>query len=418
MDPAFQKAQLLYQQRRYDLAADACREFLAKSPQEPLAHALLGLCLVRLGKYAEATEEGAMAVHQGPDVAFCHYALGATFQERNRFEEAEASAKEAVRLAPADPDYWGLLAQTYLSRQRWKEGLAAADGGLQFDPEHAVCINLRTMALVQLGEKEAAARTMAEALQRNPHNAFSHANQGWTLLHQSKPREAMEHFREALRLNPNLEWAQSGMMAALKARYFLYRVMLRYYLWMSKFNRKGRWAIVIGLWVVIQLLSAANGAHPGLGPLVYPVLAAYVLFALASWLADPIFNLTLMVNPYGRYLLGMVPRICALLVGGLLLAGAALVAAWLVSVNDLLVAGGLLAGLLSLPVAAISRCRPGKHVLAMSLYTLAAAGVGVAAMVFISMQDERGINLFLVTAWGCVLSSLAANVLLNMIPRK
>lgn len=50
--------------------------------------------------------------------------------------------------------------------------------------------------------------TPSVALARNPDDGFSHANQGWTFLDQGRRLEAMNHFRESLRLDPTDEWAR------------------------------------------------------------------------------------------------------------------------------------------------------------------------------------------------------------------
>jgi Tfp pilus assembly protein PilF len=67
-----QRAQLLYHQRRYDLASDALRQLLAEDPNNAPAHALLALCLVEQKKYDEATDENQAAVHHEPDNPFTH----------------------------------------------------------------------------------------------------------------------------------------------------------------------------------------------------------------------------------------------------------------------------------------------------------------------------------------------------------
>ncbi|HVT79354.1 MAG TPA: tetratricopeptide repeat protein, partial [Phycisphaerae bacterium] len=271
-DANIQRAQLLYQQQRYDMAADALRQALGQMPQDAYAHSLLGMCLMHQEKFEEATAEAQKAIGLAPDSAFGHYALGLVYRNRNRFPEAEVEVRRALQLAPADSDFWCLLAEVLFARQQWEPTLDAANTGLQFDPEHSGCLNMRAMALVKLGDKMAAAQTVMEDLRRNPHNALSHANQGWTLLHQNNHKQALEHFREALRLDPNNEWAQHGMMQALKARYFLYRMMLRYYLWMSRFTSKAQWGIIIGLWVGAQILRTINNSYPDAAPFIYPVL--------------------------------------------------------------------------------------------------------------------------------------------------
>ena len=90
------------------------------------------------------------------------------------------------------------------------------------------------MALVQLGRKDEAQQTLGSALANDPENALTHANQGWALLHRGDHAKALEHFREALRIDPELDWARAGIVEALKARHLIYRVMLRFFLWMGR----------------------------------------------------------------------------------------------------------------------------------------------------------------------------------------
>jgi len=417
-NPSMQRAQLLYAQGRFDLAADACRQALSQMPQEPYGHALLGLCLLHLQKYDEATAEAQNAIVLAPDYAFPHYALGEIYLERNRFPEAEAAARQAVRLGPEDADYWGLLAHAIFSGQRWQEALDAANTGLQFDPEHTLCTNLRAMALVKLGDRAGAEQSMAQALQRNPHSSLNHANQGWTMLHQNDHRQALEHFREALRLDPNNDWAKEGMMQALKARHLLYRLMLRYYLWMSRFTRRGQWGVIIGFWIGMQALSLVKDTHPGLAPFIYPVLAAYTLFVLASWLADPIFNLTLLLSRFGRYMLSLTQKLGAVAVAVLLLGAFVLVpVGWFGNIGVLLLLG-LLMALLTLPASATARCRQLKPLLFMTVYTCAVALAGIVGIGLMLLDRAQGENLFMAAVWGSVLSSLASNIFATMIHKK
>ena len=102
------------------------------------------------------------------------------------------------------------------------------------------------MALVQLGRKDEADHTLGSALANDPENALTHANQGWAFLHRGDHERALEHFREALRIDPELDWARIGIVEALKARYLIYRFMLRFFLWMSRKGTAARWVILLG----------------------------------------------------------------------------------------------------------------------------------------------------------------------------
>src|SRR5579871_5018208 len=228
MNPNLQRGLLLYQQSRYEMAENELRQALALDPRDAYAHALLGLCLSHRELFKEATEEAQQAIHLSPDFPFAHYALASIMRDRNRNEEALTAISEALRLDAADPGYFALLSAIQFSERRWPAALDAAERGLRLDSEHTGCTNLRAMALVKLGRKSEAGLTIDAALARNPDNSLTHANQGWTFLEKGDPKKALEHFREALRLDPENAWARHGIIEALKARNFVYAVMLKY----------------------------------------------------------------------------------------------------------------------------------------------------------------------------------------------
>ncbi len=141
--------------------------------------------------------------------------------------KSEAAAREAVRLDPEDADYYALLASIRVQQRQWADALHNAELGLAVAPDHVACANLKAMALVNLGRRQEADATIQTTLAKEPENAATHANQGWALLHMGDHKAAMEHFREALRLNPNMEWARQGILEALRARNPIYRILLK-----------------------------------------------------------------------------------------------------------------------------------------------------------------------------------------------
>ncbi len=240
----FDRAVVLYDQGRHDLADAELRQELAGDPANPVAHALLAFCLAKRGRHAEATREAELAVHQGPALSYCHYALSHVLYERDRLEEAADAVQEAIRLNPADPDCWAMLAAIRFDQRRWAEALAAAEQGLASEAEHRGCNNLRAMALVKLGRRGEAGQTIEAILAHHPEDALTHANQGWHRLESGSGTRALEHFREALRLDPELEWARQGLVEAIKSRYPVYSLMLRYFLWMGRLSVRTQWMVI------------------------------------------------------------------------------------------------------------------------------------------------------------------------------
>ncbi len=299
----FQRASLLFEHGRYADAIGELRLQLAEGAEDALTHGLLSLCLAEVENFDEATHHAQQSIHLAPEHPFGQYALAQIMLRRNRYGEAQAAIMEAIRLHPYDADYFAILASLHLRASRWREALAVADQGLTAEPEHPLCTNLRAQALVKLGDREAAAATMDQALARRPDDPYAHANQGWTLLHQGNPLKAMEHFREALRLNPGMEWARAGIVEAMKARNFVYRWMLAYFLWMARLDSRVRIALVMGAlfasWKIIDVIEQS----PQWGYVLLPILFAYFAFVLMSWLAYPLFNLLLRIDRFGRYAL-------------------------------------------------------------------------------------------------------------------
>ena len=61
------RALLLLQQRRFDLAEQELRQVLATDPSYFPAHAWLSLTLLEMKRYAEAETEAEQAIHLAPD---------------------------------------------------------------------------------------------------------------------------------------------------------------------------------------------------------------------------------------------------------------------------------------------------------------------------------------------------------------
>ncbi|OWK43309.1 TPR repeat-containing protein [Fimbriiglobus ruber] len=396
MSAHYERALLLFQQSRYEPAEKELRQVLAADPDDAAAHALLALCLVQLKRFDPATDEAERAVAGAPDVPFSHYALATVRYHRHHYPEAEAAVREAIRLDPAAADYRALLGAILADRENWRGVLAAANAGLECDPAHAGCNNLKAMALVKLGRRVEAGETIEGALARDPDNAFTHANNGWAMLHAGDPTRALVHFREALRLNPDLEFARAGMIEALKARYWVYRQILRYFLWMSRLSPQARWGVVIGLLVGQQAAAAVAKSNPELAPFLEPLLIAYVVFVVTTWTARPLSNLVLRLSRFGRLALSREQRATSNLVGGCVLVSLVGVGIGIVEPAPYDWPGWLMAlafMILLLPLGSIFSCPSGWPRVVMVVYTLvmflvAVAGVGLFAFGFYLAERE------------------------------
>jgi tetratricopeptide (TPR) repeat protein len=86
----------------YRAATDAARRAIKSKPDHALAHMLLGLCLERLGRRAEALTALRQAVEYGPDLADAHLHLGEVLAADGQAAAARPHLEQAVRLAPPE----------------------------------------------------------------------------------------------------------------------------------------------------------------------------------------------------------------------------------------------------------------------------------------------------------------------------
>ena len=383
---------VLLDTKRYQDAETRLRELLAHTPNSARTHALLAYTLYLQDRDTDALHEAEVAIGQEPDNAFHHYIRALALLALARLNSAMKAIQEALRLEPDNARHHAVVSRIYARKKIWKKALAAAEEGLRFDPQNVQCTNLRGMALVNLGRRDEAHQAIATALARDPENALTHANQGWALLHNGDHRQALEHFGEALRLNPMLDWARQGIVEALKARNPVYRLMLRYFLWMSRLSRQEQWetmAIVGGVWRALRIVARAV---PVLYVIVLPIALLWFLFAVLTWTARPLFALFLRFDRLGRLALPKEEIVASNWVGACLLisgGGTALAALlglgtflWqlpLLSPAFLTLALATLA--MIVPIAGVFRCNPGWGRVVLIVYSALMGLIGFAAFV-------------------------------------
>lgn len=421
MNPHLQRALILLEQRRPDLAEAELRRSLADDPDNGFAHSLLANCLCERDELGDATQEARQAISLEPDSPNSHATMAHVMFRRNRLPEARTAIRESIRLNPYEPASFAVLAAIEYALRDWPKTLAAAEEGLRIDPEEVGCNNYRAMALVALGRRDEAGATMGTVLALDPENAFSHANQGWAMLHAGESAKAKEHFREALRLEPDLEYARRGLIEAMKARNPIYALMLRYFLWMNRLSRQAQWGVVLGGVILVQILFRVREQQPDLKPFVTVLIVVYMIFALMTWLASPLFNLLLLIDRFGRHALSREQKIEAGTVGAMVGCGLTALVCWGLSelllpdwelIHELSMLTAIYFGVLTFPVSGIFKCPSGWPRQIMVVYSLAMAAVGLAVIPIGFLNAASAIGAIQIFMWGCFLSGFVVNGLI------
>ncbi len=375
------RATILLQQRRYPDAERELRTALALDPENAHLMLLLAICLMEQDKIDEADQVIQRAIHEEPDNDYALYIQAKVKLYQEDYKKAEEFLRQAIHFQPNEPDYFGLLASIFLQRKNFKLALEYAEKGLALESENILCLNMRSTALLKLKRKDEAFLAIEKALEKDPENEYTHVNIGWSQLERGKHKEALVHFSEALRLNPNSEAAKSGLVETMKAKYWFYRQFLKYAFWMSRLSSRNQWAFIIGLYVIIRILRSLADQNEFLGLIIGPIVILYLIFALSSWFIMPLSNLMLRLNPYGRYALDKEEIMASNFVG--LSLSLAVIGGILAVVTGHLSAIALFIFGIVMMIPTGSMFNPSKESKkkTLILYTLGLAGIGIIGIV-------------------------------------
>lgn len=367
MDEQIERVRFLLSRGRYERAEAEVRSALMYDPHDPETLLLLALVLSHQDRVEEALEPAQQAVSLDPFMVYARYILSTILYRLGRLEESDRALNEALRLDPEDVTLLAALAARQIARQELDAALETAERGLNVDPQKGVLLYLKALALWSRGDNRQAWPVAERFLQLAPHDARAHSVVGHIQSALGNFAEAEEHYREALRLDPESLEAQEGLLDNIKRRSWLYQWLERYRNWVYRIGRWGRVGIYVGIAiaVVLQLFL-----------LVLPLM--FVNYS--TWIIDPVFNLFLRFHPDGRHVLTDWERLTSTLVGGCLVLGLAALLAAAITGGQLLLFSGFWILSMALPVGGMAWCGSKRCIRWLGAYTLVLAALGVIAL--------------------------------------
>lgn len=300
--PYIERGSLLLQQGKPKEAEKQFSMALRFDPENHYVLAQLAKCKIDLKELKAASELIESAIRHDPSEDYYFYLAAFINYQQDQNARALLQLQTALSLNASVAAYYGLWSTILIEEKQFKTALEKADEGLYFDATDLTCLNARATALNKLKRTDDAVATMQHALAQDPDNDITHTTVAWNLLEKGKHREAVTHFKEALRLNPQLEYARSGLKEALKSRVAPYRWLLQYNFWVTNKSKNARWIIPIALFIGVRLFAGASAAGgAGWKILGGVVLGLYLLFVATSWIINPLANFFLLFDKDGKY---------------------------------------------------------------------------------------------------------------------
>jgi tetratricopeptide (TPR) repeat protein len=320
MSELLMRARLLRDHRRFDDAIAALHQHLAADPDSFIAHYELAVTRLLEGSdRRKALSDIDRAIALSPEHPGAHTMRSMILHALDRDKEALAAADEAIRMDPEMAFAWFCRGNALLAMRELAVAEEAARKALELDADLMDASNLLATVLrlqKRFGEAEV---EIERHLERDPENAWTFSTAGWTALNRGQRDKAEPLFREALRLDPELEHARVGLREAYKARSAFYRLFLKWVFFLQRHSEKNQWLILLGIFIAFRFGKALLTAiHP---LAAVPLVVAYLLFAFGGWIANGLGHFLLLKDPLARLSLNRQEKLDGLLVGGLFFGG-------------------------------------------------------------------------------------------------
>jgi tetratricopeptide (TPR) repeat protein len=320
MSKELERADALFEQERWEMALEEYLKYLAEYAEDSHALCMAARCYLQMEVYGKASEYAALAISADPTHGYAFYIQSYIFFARNLYEESKRAIQEALELEPLNPDFHVQVARLKSNASDWLGVLDAADAALQEVPHHADAQIMKASALVRLRKADQAAIVLEAVLENDPENDYALTELGFLYLHEGQWEPAMETFQQALHIDPESEGARAGFMEAMRAKFPVYGLVLRYFLLIGRYSKKHQMAIAYGTSLAMKALEYLRKQYPVLAPLIGLIISLWRIFSYLTWTIQSATTLLLRCNKFGRSLVRQDEIVESNIVGGLWLA--------------------------------------------------------------------------------------------------
>lgn len=319
-----QRARLLMDQRRHMDAAVCWQQLLAIDPEDAMALAQLAICCVQTkDKQTQALDAARHAIRLEPDESYFHAVLSMVLLDSAKpgqdaqVREAQASAQKAVELDADSGFGHSLMAMALLRLKKFAEAEHAARHALSLDTTNTMAAQVLSMALLNQ-KKDGDLNSLVDwQLAENPEDDAPHVAAGYRDLMQGRHRDACNHFREALRIDPSNEGARHGLIESFRARSWFYRIYLRFSYFMMQFGQRGAGGIMLAGFVFYRVVfGLLKKDYPGVA---YTLAGAWMTLVLWRFLARGVGSALMLTDRFVRLAISTKERWEGICVGSLVL---------------------------------------------------------------------------------------------------
>lgn len=192
-----------------------CRHAIAVTPNNYLAHDMLGAVLEKRGENIEALREHQRALEIKPDYADAHNNLGVALQHQGKLAEAVEHYQRAFQLRPRYAEAHFNLAVALESAGQFDNAATEYSRAIALRRNYADAHYNLGLLYGRLGRLNDAVAQFQETLRINPQLADAHNNLGVTLDRLGQLDQAISQYQQAIAARPDYPRAYFNLGVAL-----------------------------------------------------------------------------------------------------------------------------------------------------------------------------------------------------------
>lgn len=183
-------------------AVDHLKRALAVDPQEPQAHANIGLAYKDMGMAIAAARHLTESIRLSQQNPMIFNNLGNVLRELDQPRKAIQAYDKALRLDPDFSECWSNLAAAFKDAGEFETGLKAIDKALALEPELAQAYSNRGDIRLQQGRYEEALDDYQKAIEISPNFTATIVNMAKVLRDMDRPEDALNVLERAFEIEP------------------------------------------------------------------------------------------------------------------------------------------------------------------------------------------------------------------------
>ncbi|MBE2251731.1 MAG: tetratricopeptide repeat protein, partial [Myxococcus sp.] len=209
-DGNFYMARVKNASRDHSQAVEAIKRALENDPKNPLYRYWYGRILADAKRSEEAIVEFKQAIELNPKYVDALETLGRIYVERNQLKEAVASFAQALAVDPGRNTARAATGDAYMKLQDWDGAIKAYSAAIEADPDNAnvaYAYSRLASAYQEKGPKQypKAVEWYVKSTKIDPQNGEAFKNLGYLLKDLKKPKDAINAWREYLKITTDDE---------------------------------------------------------------------------------------------------------------------------------------------------------------------------------------------------------------------